>query len=107
MNAADAFVLSSTVEGLPTVLLEAAASGLPCVATAVGGVSEAVIPDRTGYLVPPGDAPALAAAMTRMASAARGEMSRGAREFAIVHFDLRVVVDQWESLYRELLATES
>ena len=105
MNAVDAFVLSSAVEGLPTVLLEAAASGLPCVATAVGGVPEAVIPERTGYLVPPSDARALAAAMTRLAREDRTAMSRAAREQALAHFDLRIVVQQWERLYRELLDT--
>jgi glycosyltransferase involved in cell wall biosynthesis len=103
MNGADAFVLSSAVEGLPTVLLEAAASGLPCVATAVGGVPEAVLEGRTGYLVPPSDARALAAAMSQLAAEDRGAMSRAAREHAVEHFDLRVVVQQWERLYRELL----
>ena len=105
MNAADAFVLSSTVEGLPVVLLEAAASGLPCVATAVGGVPEAVLADRTGFLVPPGDAIALGSAMSRLAGTDRSPMSRAAREFAVAHFDLRAVVAQWERLYRELLWT--
>ena len=105
MNAADAFVLSSTVEGLPMVLLEAAASGLPCVATSVGGVPEAVLADRTGFLVPPADAIALGSAMSRLAAADRSAMSRAAREFAVAHFDLQAVVAQWERLYRELLWT--
>jgi glycosyltransferase involved in cell wall biosynthesis len=105
MNAADAFVLSSAVEGLPTVLLEASASGLPCVATAVGGVPEAVVPGVTGYLVPQSDAAALAVAMTRVAGEDRAAMSRAAREHAVAHFDLRIVVEQWERLYRELLDT--
>src|SRR5262249_27477376 len=48
MNAADAFVLSSVVEGLPSVLLEAAASGLPCVSTDVGGAAEAIRDGITG-----------------------------------------------------------
>jgi glycosyltransferase involved in cell wall biosynthesis len=106
MNAADAVVLSSGVEGLPLVLLEAAASGLPCVATAVGGVPEAVLDGRTGFVVPPGDAPALSAAMTRLASLAendRRSMSAAAREYAQVRFAIDSVVDQWESLYRTLL----
>jgi glycosyltransferase involved in cell wall biosynthesis len=105
MNAADGFVLSSLVEGLPAVLLEAAASGLPCVATAVGGVAEAVRDGVTGYVVAPGDAAALAAAMSRIANEPREEMSRAAREFAVSNFDLPNAIGQWERLYRELLWT--
>jgi glycosyltransferase involved in cell wall biosynthesis len=105
MNAADAFVLSSSVEGLPLVLLEAAASGLPCVATAVGGVPEAMIADRTGFVVPPSDPIGLASAMSRLANTDRAAMSQAAREFAVSCFDMRGVTSQWESLYRELLWT--
>jgi glycosyltransferase involved in cell wall biosynthesis len=100
MNAADAFVLSSTVEGLPTVLLEAAASGLPTVATDTGGVSEAVIHGRTGYVVPPHE---LAAAMQRVAAMPAGTMSQAARRHALSRFRLRDVAALWEQLYRELL----
>jgi len=109
MNAADGLVLSSTVEGLPMVLLEAAASGLPCVATAVGGVAEAVLADRTGYLVSPGDTDALTHAMRLLSvlpPADREIMSREAREYALARFDLRAIVEQWEHLYRALLAQE-
>jgi glycosyltransferase involved in cell wall biosynthesis len=110
MNAADAFVLSSDVEGLPMVLLEAGASGLPCVATRVGGVAEAMLDGHTGYLVPPGDADALGAAMTRMASltaAERAAMGHEARAYALARFDLAAVVEQWEHLYRALLVEEA
>jgi glycosyltransferase involved in cell wall biosynthesis len=100
MNAADAFVLSSTVEGLPTVLLEAAASGLPAVATDAGGVSEAVIHGRTGYVVPP---EGLASAMQRVAAMPAGAMSQAAREHALSRFRMSAVSGMWEHLYRELL----
>jgi len=106
MNACDGFVLSSDVEGLPMVLLEAAASGLPQVATGAGGVPEAVVHERTGLVVPCGDAAALAAAMHRMASmppAARASMARAAREHAVARFDLAAVTSQWENLYRRLV----
>jgi glycosyltransferase involved in cell wall biosynthesis len=109
MNAADGLVLSSTVEGLPMVLLEAAASGLPCVATAVGGVAEAVLADRTGYLVSPGDTDALSHAMRLLSvlpPADREVMSHEAREYALARFDLHAIVEQWEHLYRTLLAKE-
>jgi glycosyltransferase involved in cell wall biosynthesis len=106
MNACDGFVLSSVVEGLPMVLLEAASSGLPQVATLVGGVDEAVVRGKTGYLVPPGDASALAAAMARLMELsleARLGMAQAAREHALARFDLRAVTESWEQLYAEVL----
>ena len=106
MNACDGLVLSSDVEGLPMVLLEAGASGLPQVATQVGGVSEAIIHKRTGYLVPAGDAAALASAMEKlsaMPAEARAEMGQAAREYAMARFDLTTVASAWEDLYRETL----
>ncbi|MBY0375608.1 MAG: glycosyltransferase [Bryobacteraceae bacterium] len=60
MNAVDIVVLSTHSEGMPLVLLEAMAAGRPVVATAVDGIPEIVAEGRTGWLVPPGDAPALA-----------------------------------------------
>lgn len=66
LMAADAFVMSSTTEGLPMVLLEAMAAGVPCVATAVGGIPKLFEDDR-GILVPPQDAARLADAMASLA----------------------------------------
>jgi glycosyltransferase involved in cell wall biosynthesis len=105
MRACDGLLLSSLVEGLPMVLLEASASGLPCVATDVGGVREAVLDGQTGYLAPPGDPAALAASMARLASLpydSRARISKAARAHAVAHFDLRIAVDSWEQLYRRL-----
>jgi glycosyltransferase involved in cell wall biosynthesis len=106
MNACDGFVLSSVVEGLPMVLLEASACGLPCVATDVGGVAEIVLNARTGFVVPPQDPAQLASAMRRlmaMPASARDEMGRAARTHVVQHFDQHAVTSQWESLYRELV----
>ena len=64
--ASDAVVLPSWSEALPTALMEAAAAGRPVVATRVGGIPEVVEHDRTGLLVPPGDAAALADAVVRL-----------------------------------------
>jgi glycosyltransferase involved in cell wall biosynthesis len=103
MLAADGFVLSSAWEGLPMVLLEAAASSLPIVVTDVGGASEAIRDQETGYLTPPGDPPALADAMLRvMALTAedRRTMGERARLHCIESFDMNRVADQWEALYR-------
>jgi glycosyltransferase involved in cell wall biosynthesis len=88
------------------VLLEAASSGLPQVATDVGGVRDIVLHERTGYVVPLGDAAALASAMQRLRALSPDErlaMGRAAREHAVAHFDLSRVTSQWESLYTELL----
>ncbi len=58
--ALDLFVQSSYTEGLPNVLLEAAAAGVPVVATSAGGTAELIQDEVSGWLVPPGDAPMLA-----------------------------------------------
>jgi glycosyltransferase involved in cell wall biosynthesis len=104
MNAADGLVLSSVVEGLPMALLEAAASGLPCVTTDVGGARDAVVDGQTGFVTPRGNPEALAEAMARLTElpgAARREMGQAARELALARFDMGLVTSQWEQLYRE------
>jgi glycosyltransferase involved in cell wall biosynthesis len=64
---ADAFVLASTQEGLPVVLMEATSVGLPIIASSVGGVPQILEHEVSGLLVPPGDPGALVEAMTRLA----------------------------------------
>ena len=65
MRRADALMLPSLWENLPCVLVEALASGLPIVATRVGGIPE-IVDERVGLLVPPGDADSLADAILRL-----------------------------------------
>lgn len=72
--AADIGLLSSRGEGLPRVLVEEAACGLPLAATDVGGCREIARPDQTGLIVPPGDPTALAEAWSRLAD--RPELRR-------------------------------
>ncbi len=106
MNAADACVLSSVYEAMPLVLLEAASTGLPAVATDVGGNCDVVLDGMTGYLAPAGDPEALAQAMLRLESlpeAERAAMGVRAREHVNGNFHFDTVVQQWESLYTELL----
>jgi glycosyltransferase involved in cell wall biosynthesis len=106
-QAADAYVMSSAWEGMPMVLLEAAAGALPIVATAVGGNSEVVEHGRTGLVVPPRDPSALGAAMLGVMDLSDGErhaMGERGRERVRSRFALSRVVDTWEGLYRDLLA---
>jgi glycosyltransferase involved in cell wall biosynthesis len=104
LNAADALVLSSTVEGLPMVLLEAAATGLPCVSTTAGGAAEVIVDGLTGLLSPCSDPASLAASMARIEALSLAErltMGRAARALALERFDIGAVTSQWETLYRE------
>ena len=66
MNTADAYAMSSALEGMPMVLLEAGACGLPIVATDVGENREVVLDGETGFLVSPKDPDVLAQAMLRL-----------------------------------------
>jgi glycosyltransferase involved in cell wall biosynthesis len=77
-------------EGIPVALMEAAASGLPVVASDLSGIPEAVTDGEHGYLVPPGDAVGIADALERLASdrALRLRMGRAGRERMLREFDL-------------------
>jgi glycosyltransferase involved in cell wall biosynthesis len=106
MLAADAYVMSSAWEGLPLVLLEAAAMGLPIVTTAVGGTPEVVLDRQSGALVPPRNPSALADAMLdvmRRPHDHRRAMGERGRAHVRRHFALDHVVDIWERTYEELV----
>jgi glycosyltransferase involved in cell wall biosynthesis len=104
LAAADVFVQPSLSEGLPLAVLEAMGNGLPVVATRVGGVPEALVDGKTGFLVPPGDPEALAAALKRVLdSADRGAcMGSAARERAEAEFSVDRMTDRYRQLYDEL-----
>jgi glycosyltransferase involved in cell wall biosynthesis len=82
------------VDALPTVLLEAMACGLPVVSTALSGIPEIVADGETGYLVPPGAAAPLAAALGRVLAdpALAACLGRAGRQRAAERFDLRANV---------------
>lgn len=107
MSAADGYVMSSAWEGMPIVLLEAGAAGLPIVATLAGGNQEVVSAEVSGFLVPPRDDHALGLAMLRMmglSEAQRRSMGERGREHVRTHYGLSRLADRWEDLYREVLA---
>lgn len=92
----DVLALPTRREGLPTVALEAQASGVPVVTTDVTGARDSIINDSTGILIPYGDAIALAAALQRLLEpSTNAEMSLRAREFVTDHFSQGSV---WELL---------
>ena len=78
LAASDLFVLPSLWEGLSMALLEAMATGLPIVASAVSGTVQAIKPNEGGLLVPPGDVQALASAIDQLLSAPERARSMGA-----------------------------
>jgi glycosyltransferase involved in cell wall biosynthesis len=89
-------VLPSHSEGMPVSLMEAAACGVPAVATAVGGVPELIEAGVTGFVVPPGDDAALAKALARILGdrdlATR--MGNAARRRAVERFSIGMQVDR-------------
>jgi glycosyltransferase involved in cell wall biosynthesis len=101
---ADVFVLASRFEGLPVALMEALALGLPVVATAVGGVPEAIDQGVEGLLVPPGRPDRLAEAITELATdpVRRKEMGDAARARS-ADFDIRRAVRRIEAIYRDIV----
>jgi len=105
LTGASAVVLSSYTEGLPNILLEAAAAGLPSVATAVGGVPELIQHEQTGYLVPPGDPTALAGALAAllMDSARRQAMGQAARRHMEQNFTFAAQAQAYRAWLRRCL----
>lgn len=103
LRAADAFALPSYAEGLPIALLEAMACGLACVGTAVGGTTQLITSGETGWLVPPGDAPALAEALAEaLVAPAAQRRAEAARERIVQEYSLDVVAERHIRMYEAL-----
>ncbi len=104
MGLSDIFVLPSLWEGLPFVLVEAAALGKPIIATAVDGIMEVIEDGKTGLLVPPRDPRALADAIISLLRDQDRAKRLAERARAIIppRFPLRRMVEQTQSLYLEL-----
>ncbi|MFL6231022.1 MAG: glycosyltransferase family 4 protein [Pyrinomonadaceae bacterium] len=107
MRGLDVFVLPSLAEGTPNSVIEAMAHGLPIVASAVGGIPDLITPE-TGILVPPGDAPALAAAILSLASdpEARARMGLAARARYEALFSPRSVLPVLVNTYRRVASKD-
>jgi sugar transferase (PEP-CTERM/EpsH1 system associated) len=107
LAAFDVFVLSSVSEGMSNTILEAMATELPVIATAVGGADELVVEGETGMLIPAGDPERLAGAMASLASngARRRSMGGAARQRARRDFSLSRMIAEYEQLYLDLAGT--
>lgn len=100
---ADILLFPSYREGMPRVVMEAAATGLPTVAFDVPGVREAIRNGETGYLCPMHDVDALVACVGELIidPVRRLEMGRSARQYAESAFNIDSVQEQYLELYRE------
>ena len=106
LQVVDVFVLPSLREGLPLVLLEAMAAGVPIVATDVGGNRQAVHEGQNGFLVPSENPAALAQAIRRLIDdeTLRTQFSRQARQLFEQHFTIGRMVEQYDRVYKQCLA---
>jgi glycosyltransferase involved in cell wall biosynthesis len=104
----DVSVLPSFTEGLPTVVLESYAAGVPVVATAVGGTPEVVSDGVDGYLVPPGDPSALAQRILDVLKLgeARKEMGRRGQERIRTEFTFKAQSELYQQVYRQVLGPQ-
>ena len=102
-------VLPSLEEGFGLPLVEAMAGGLPTVASRVGGMPEIVVEGETGFLVPPGDAGALAEAIVRLLEDPDlgRRLGEGGRARAMERFSWDVIADRTLALHRRLLESQA
>jgi glycosyltransferase involved in cell wall biosynthesis len=101
----DVFVLASGWEGLPLSILEAMRAGLPVVASDVGGVSESVTDEVTGFLIPKGDKTTLANRLMRLLSdaALRRKMGLAGRAAYEREFSFEVMYQRTQQVYQDVL----
>ena len=99
---ADFFVLFSNFENLPCVIVEAFASGVPVLSTAVGGIAEILSPER-GILIPQGDEDALLQGMNQMLDHSAEYDRKAIRQYAISTFSNDIIGRQIFEAYKEML----
>jgi phosphatidylinositol alpha-1,6-mannosyltransferase len=100
---ADLLVLPSFKEGLPNVVLEAMACGLPCVAARASGIRELIVEDESGCTYAPDDVAGLAAAVQRCLSPAGEGMGEKAGQLVQERYSIGAVADRYQALYEQLL----
>ncbi|PJF37279.1 MAG: hypothetical protein CUN49_01090 [Candidatus Thermofonsia Clade 1 bacterium] len=107
LGASDVLVLPSWSEALPTVLIEAGAASLPCVATDVGGTREIVVDGETGYVIPAGDSAALAERLAELLtdSARARTMGQAALRRVSSLFTLPQQAERTVAVYERVLAS--
>jgi glycosyltransferase involved in cell wall biosynthesis len=101
LSAMDVFVLTSQSEGLPLVLLEAMAAGLPVLSTSVGGVPDLVEHEKTGYLAPAGDRVALTSRLIWLSGRPQAALdtATAARAQVLERHTLQHMANSYEALY--------
>lgn len=105
MTVSDGFILASRWEGLPNVVMEACAVGLPVLAADVGGVTEIIEDGVSGVVVRPDDSQTLSLAMGRLMSLERSrldQMTALARKSVEQKFEANAVMAQWDALFSSL-----
>jgi glycosyltransferase involved in cell wall biosynthesis len=105
MRGLHAFALPSLAEGISNTILEAMASGLPVVATAVGGNADLVDHGQTGYIVYPSNPQAMALRLVELASSPERARSMGqaGRQRVLATFSLQAMVSTYQSVYDQQL----
>lgn len=105
LRAANLFLLPSETESFGLAALEAMVSGVPVIASNVGGIPEVVEHGTTGYLAPVGDVERMASyAIDLLADCSRREaFARAAKDRAATIFDHRKIVPQYEAIYEQVL----
>jgi glycosyltransferase involved in cell wall biosynthesis len=106
-RASDIFLTTSVSDGTPVSLLEAMASGLPCIATSVGGIPEWIMDGENGILIPPGSPQAVADALLYLAAdpALRTKFGKRARASVVERGRWDTLMAQVEKDYQELVNT--
>jgi len=102
-DAADLFCIPSFGEGIPIVLMEAMASGIPCVTTQIAGIPELIRSGIDGLLVAPSDLDGLTDALATLMDeqALRDRLSKNGRQRVLEHYDLRRNVQQLAAIFSE------